>query len=238
MNTTIARLKKPLLRATIGLFGLSAAMGIFFVVGAPEGEAWRFLATTTLLAFFSLFTSNNILRLDNPSPLIKYFAAAAIVSNLLWAGPWLVIIWELIGSSWSGLEVVWRSIWIFTVLSICLTLTGSFLNMKQGSQGFTVARYTAIASAWLLFLYLLPAMLDISEPDYLGETWQLIAIASIVFAFSAISTPVLAKLKPSGKPTKDDDYRAQIRAELRAEIEAEVRAELKREQAKAKKSAK
>lgn len=234
----ITKLKKPLLRATIGLFGISAALGVFFVISAPEGEAWRILATTTLLAFFSLFTTNNLIRLDHTASHIKALAAAAIVSNLLWAAPWLFIIWEFIGSSWDGFEILWRTIWTFTILSICLTLTGSFLAMKSNSPGFHTTRTAAIVSAWLLYLYILPAILEIQEPGYLGDSWQLIAIASIVFVFCAISTPILAKLKPSKQTSNDDTYREQIRAELRAEIEAEVRAELKLEQAKHKTSKK
>lgn len=234
----ITRLKKPLLQATIGLFGISAALGVFFVISAPEGEAWRILATTTLLAFFSLFTTNNLIRLDHTTPHIKALAAAAIVSNLLWVVPWLFIIWEFVGSSWDGFDILWRTIWTFTILSICLTLTGSFLAMKSSSPGFQAARTTAIISAWLLYLYILPAILEIREPDYLGDSWQLIAIASIVFVFCAISTPILAKLRPSNQASGDDAYREQIRAELRAEVEAEVRAELKLKQAKRKTSKK
>ncbi len=182
-----------------------------------------------MLAFFSLFTTNNVSRLDNPAQYVKVLAVAAIISNLLWVGPWLIVIWELIGSSWTSFEWVWQVIWAFTLLSICLTLTGSFLSMKRTSTAFAATRLTAIASAWLLYVYVLPGILRL-EFGYLGETWQFLAILSIIFAFSAISAPIIGKLKPAKRPANDDDaYRERIRAELRAEVEAEVRAELARE---------
>lgn len=233
MNKTslsIAHLKKPLLQTTIGLFSVSAILGVLFVLAAPEGEAWKILATTTLLAFFSLFTTNNLLRLESPKGYIKALAIGAIVSNLLWAVPLLITIWAFIGSSWSGYDIIWRMIWTFSLLSICLTLTGSFLNMKSTSTAFQNTRIAAIASAFMLYVYVLPAIYG-ADAEYIGESWQFIAIVSIVFAFSAVSTPIFARLKAAPKQQSDDDYRAQIRAELRAEVEAEVRQQIADEQA-------
>lgn len=225
-SITIAQLKKPLLRTTVGLFGFSAALGVIFIISAPEEEAWRILATTTLLAFFSLFTTNNLLRLESPNRAIKTLAITAIASNLLWALPLLALIW----STGSWFDGVWKMVWCFSVLSLCLTLTGSFLNMKSESTAFQNTRIVAIASAWLLYVYMLPIILG-AEGSYLGDSWQFVAIVSIVFAFSAISTPILARLKGAPKQQNDDDYRARIRAELRAEVEAEVRQQIAREQA-------
>lgn len=231
-SLSIAQLKKPLLQATIGLFSVSALLGVLFVLIAPEGETWKILATTTLLAFFSLFTTNNLLRLESPKKYIKVFASAAIVSNLLWAIPLLLTIWVFLGSSWSNYEIIWRMIWTFSLLSICLTMTGSFLNMKSASIAFQNTRIAAIASAWLLYVYILPVVYGV-DAEYIGESWQFIAIASIIFAFSAISTPILARLKaaPKQQANSDADYRARIRAELRAEVEAEVRQQIANEQA-------
>lgn len=232
MNTSlsIAQLKKPLLRTTIGLFGFSAILGVLFIISAPEGEAWKILATTTLLSFFSLFTTNNLLRLENPTSYIKVLAIIAIASNLLWAGPLFATIWGFLGGYWQGYEIIWKMVWTFSILSICLTLTGSFLSMKSDSVAFQNTRIAAIASAWLLYIYILPTILGV-DGSYLGDSWQFVAIVSIVFAFSAISTPILARLKATPKQQSDADYRAQVRAELRAEVEAEVRQQIADEQA-------
>lgn len=236
MNASLSLLKKPLLMTTIGLFGASALLGIFFIISAPQGDSWKILATTTLLAFFSLFSMNNILRLDAQS-YVRLLACIGIASNIVWTTLWLIIIWSpsLFENSH---EVMWKTIWITSALSICVTLTANYLSMKNTSPILIAFKTSAIASAWFLYLYISPAILGV-DGQYLTDSWQLVAILSIVFAFSTISTPILYKIQ-SGKIKNSDetsvqashddtDLRAEIEAELRPKIEAELRTQIEAE---------
>lgn len=219
--SAVAILKKPMLFATIGLFGLSALMGILFIITAPPGDAWQILATTTLLAFFSLFTMNNILRLDSKG-IIKVLASLAMLSNVVWTVLWFILIWNIDGG---GASVMWKMIWISTSLSICLTLTGSFIDIKQASAAINTLRITAIGSAWFLFIYITPAIIESALWEYISDTWQLIAVVSILFAFSTITTAILKKLQ-SNRIDTEASLREQIKNELRAEVEAEFRGDI------------
>lgn len=230
-------MRKPLLVITLVLFGFSTLLGVLFILIAPNEDQWKFLSTTTLLSFFSLFTMNNLLRLTGSS-LVKALAIGAIISNVIWT----TLISTLIWGPWGLFSSEFSSIYQVTLLtigfSICATLTSSFLFMHTVSKFHNTTKFGAIVTAWFLYIYYVPAMARLNDGAYLYQTWQIIAIAGIFFAFCTISTPILARIKNVKTATSTPNaslekisatVRAQIEAELRPKIESELREKITRE---------
>lgn len=233
----VTKMRKPLLIITLILFALSALLGITFILIAPHDDQWKLLGTTTLFSFFSLFTMNNLLRLVG-SAIVKILAISAIVSNIIWTSLILILTWgpwDIFSDQFSS---IYQITWLAIGFSICATLTGSFLFMRTASTFHLTTKIGSITAAWFLYIYYIPAILKISDGSYLSETWQIIAIAGIFFAFCTISTPIIGRIKNSKTTTNElsvgpdnisPAVRAQIEAELRPKLESELREKITRE---------
>ena len=91
---------KYFLYATIGCFSLTALIGIVFILGGSsiKGETaeflGRFCASAAVIGLFSLFTMNNLFRRESNKNYVKIASTAALVLNLVWVLPWLLIVWN------------------------------------------------------------------------------------------------------------------------------------------------
>ena len=98
INGRAIPLWKFFLFATIGFFSLDAVIGIFMILfgsvihnGLIIGQI---AATAAILGLFSLLTMNNIFRRESRDKIVKISSTAAIIFNIVWIVPWLLIVWN------------------------------------------------------------------------------------------------------------------------------------------------
>ena len=263
-NPIVEKLRKPLLYAVIGLFGLSALLGIFFILASPDQMGSRVIATTTLLAFFALFSLNNINRL-NASGAPKTLSIIALISNVFWCLPWLLTVWDIFAwtmctrqyfsyhpeieglysysctnTYYDFMQIMYKVIWLAASISFATTFSANFLKLKNYNTAIRALKNTAIASITFIVIYITPAILW-ETWSYASDSWQLIAISGILFAFSAITTPILHSVskRKAKEIAQQHDMNAQIAAEkqkvsddmanIRAELEDKIRKEIEAE---------
>ena len=61
-----------LLFSTITLFSISAFLGIVFVLVSADSTAWKISGTVFVFALLSLFSMNNVFRLESERKSVKY----------------------------------------------------------------------------------------------------------------------------------------------------------------------
>ncbi|MBO4855660.1 hypothetical protein J5500_04655 [Candidatus Saccharibacteria bacterium] len=101
-TVTIGGKKLPLwkvfLYGTIGFFSFDALLGIFLILFGSLIKDYEFIgklaSTTSILGLFCLLTMNNILRRESKDKAVKISATAAMVMNIFWIIPWLLIVWS------------------------------------------------------------------------------------------------------------------------------------------------
>ncbi len=83
---------------TIGCFSFDALMGILFILFpqlfAASEVVLRVVATTSILGLFCLLTMNNILRRESKDRFIRISATVAMIVNIFWLIPWILIVWN------------------------------------------------------------------------------------------------------------------------------------------------
>lgn len=239
-------IKRVLFISTISLFSLSALIGIIVILGAATGNlTGQIISTTALLGFFALFNLNNLIRTENPQPLVRYPAIIAMVANVFWLVPWLIMIWGIFEpncdnsanysscmSGWySFQEVAWQTINVAAIMSILASIVSNFMSFKCKTAAVRVLSIITIVSGILSGINEI-IMINIPLSSEL-EIWRFFLITLIILVFGLITTPIVEKISRSKYETKQKDnnptaalneqqLRAQIEAEVRAKIEAEM----------------
>ena len=233
---------------TITLFSISAFLGIFFVVVGTDTLGWKVVGTTVILGLLSLLSMNNVMRLESPKAPIRNLSTIALISNLFWAIPWILIVWDafefffctqtpqrylsahyyLVADCpvwYSGMmELIIKIALTAGILSITTTIASNFLGIKNYTQAIGTLKNITTYSAATIGLYFLPAIWT-EDADYIRESWRVITIFFIVLVFGSVVTPVLVRIakakteKPLPQATNQVDE-----DKLRQEIEAKVRA--------------
>ena len=244
MNKAKTSLRRLLVIATITLLSLSALLGIVFVLTGADGVAWKVCGTVAILGVLSLITMSNIFRFEGSRITIKILSVVAIVAAVIWTLLLIGTIWDVYRTivcedtyrTCSRLysdfmQDILKIIVTGVIVSITTTVIGAFLQIKNHSSILAVFKYTAIASAVFLGVYFLPAIW-FEDGDYIEDSWRLMAVVGIVFAFTSIVTPIVAKVQKSRSLKSAEANPAPIdEAKLRKEIEAEVRAKIATEKA-------
>lgn len=242
-------IKRFLLFSTISLFSLAAFLGVIFVLIGVDETAWKVCSTVLVFALLSLFSMNNIFRIESKRKTVKNLSIIALISNIFWSIPWIIFIWEPFKVfictqtvSYYGynnlslqcpvgyqnfMEALNTLSSTAIIISMVTTINSNFMNIKDYSPAIRYLRIAAISSATFLGVYFLPAVWKL-DSEYISSTWRLITIVSIVFVFSAIITPILAKVARN-KTQATAPVSPSDEARLRQEIEAEVRAKIAQE---------
>ena len=250
----LQQFKQPLRTATIALLSMSAALGIILVLTGAEGTAWQIVGTTTILGLLSLLSMNNIFRLESGKPSIRVLSATALISNLFWSLPCILIIWDLLellfcgnshntGSYYSSyyqscgmtLRPIYNITITASILSMTTTAIANYLSIDAYSENIRRLRTLSVICASWIGVYFLP-VIWFDEDSYLELTWRLTAVVAILLVFSNITLPMLVKSELA-KVRRERSAQAQAaptlpidEAKLRREIEAEVRAKIATEQ--------
>ena len=249
--------KKLFLYATISMFSLSAFLGICFILFGTNAIGGKAIGTTAIMGVFSLFTMNNIIRLENEQKSVRYSAAGALISNVIWLIPSVLMLWGFFeifqtdcqssGISRSGYayeayeacmqpyyvlqEVILKIINTACVTSAVLTLISNFMSFKNYTPAIRVLKITTMACGVLLGTYEIGAVFFNRTIN--GEFWRVLAIVGIILVFGLIVTPIMVRIsRKQEEASVDNNQRETVdEAVLRAQIEQEVRAEIAAEQA-------
>ena len=245
-NMNVRKIKKILLYTTVGLFAASALIGIVVVLSASFNMiVGRIISTTTLLGALALFSMNNIMRTEDERIHVKVLSIIALISNLVWSLPWLLIIWDVLKVDTGNALVLSRIISTAAIVSFNTTLSASFLSFKKYTALIIGLAIMTIASSAIIGIYFL-ICLYCRDYKIIGQlfedTWRVVVISGILLVFGVITTPILARsaakkdnesspeTAPITPAATEAELRAQIEEEVRAEVEAEMHEKLAAEQ--------
>ncbi len=90
------KLKKCFSIAAISLFSIDALIGIMMVLGVIEGNkvVGQIAATASILGLFCSLAVNGIIRLENKEKTVRTAALVAMIANIIWLIPWLLMVWN------------------------------------------------------------------------------------------------------------------------------------------------
>lgn len=258
------KIRSILLKVMIICFSASAILGILLVllsevVDSDFAEFFlKLISTLLIVGALALFSMNNFTRLVTQDKIARIFPKAALVSNLFWAIPWILLVWgvmDLVGramgwcvlnrswyyysysyydcsrSYYDFISIVWRLVGVAVTISLCCTILSNFLVMKKSTPAISILQKTTITLTSILGIYVLCCI--IADKMLLDDCWQLLAVMAIIEIFGLVVTPILAKVHKSQEMKQA--LRAQVapsidEQKLRAEIEQEVRAKILAEQ--------
>ncbi len=256
--SSLQKIKKFFLIATITLFSISAVLGIFFILFGADSIGGNVISTTAILGLLSLLTTNNIARSESKNIAVKVTSIGAIISNVVWVIPWICLVWDVFRpmmcaksyyiygggefyncsgqmNYYDTIECLWKIVGVSLVFSIVLTITSGFLKFKKYNSAIQILKIITIICACFLGLYFMFGILGENWAWlWRYEGWRLIAVVAVVLVFGLIVTPILVKVQ-AGKEKLKKDFKEQSKeseAELRARLEKEIRAEIAAEQEK------
>lgn len=251
INGQTIPLWKIFLYATIGFFAFDALVGIFLILAGSSIHNYHLIgqltSTTSILGLFCLLTMNNILRCESSRIVAKCSAITAIIANIIWVTPWLLIVWDFI-RGYSSADACWRIIGDGIVISIYLTMLANYSSYTGQTPAIRGMKITSLITGGILALYLL-AVITFSSINIDATTLRLLAIFAIIYLFCIITTPILVRgykkkhgtnemlineqpasteTAPAQPVVDEAALRQQIEAEMREKIEKEVREKLER----------
>lgn len=225
----VQQLKKPLLYTTVGLFAASALIGIIVVLTSTFSILiGQIISTTSILGLLALFSMNNILRTENEHTYIKVLSIIALIGNLAWCIPWLLIVWDII--DYSGITL-WRITYTAIIVAFNATLAAKFLSFKKYTQLIKGLSIMTIVTSAIISIYILVTLYSSQYTiinQFFDSTWRVLVISGILLVFGIIVTPILARSAAkkeiaSENESNETELRAQIEKEVRAKVEAEMR---------------
>lgn len=212
--------RKYLMWAAIGLFSASAVMGIFFLWFGTDEAGGRVISTTSIMGLLALFSMNNIIRMESGKQRVRMFSVTALVANIFWALPWILLVWGVFAALspychvethtltythdvytyqscdqqyYDMLSGLWKLVAIAGIISVVTTLAASFLNIKNYSPILRWLKIVTIVCAVGLGIFFIICLLFDAWPEW--EVWRLLAMMAIVMVFGLIVTPIVAKVQ-------------------------------------------
>lgn len=90
------KLKKSFSITAIALFSIDALIGIFMILKVLEGSeiVGRIAATASILGLFFSLAVNGVIRLENKEKAVRTAALVAMIANIVWLIPWLLMVWN------------------------------------------------------------------------------------------------------------------------------------------------
>lgn len=254
--------KKYLLKGAIWLLVGSVVAGILVILFGSVSEndlIGRFAGTLLIVALMMMICVNNFRRLESREAVIQSFALVGLVSNVLWAVLWTIVVWTISGA-WKGSETLVKFASVFSYLSALGFIGSNVMSMYEGDKRDLIRplKITAVSCATYEMLYLtVVAFTDYNFQSefaarlsmlagFVGVVWFLLVIAAWVLSRNekkkikdnVVQQPIEKKSEPQEvvKPAEnksDEQLRAEIEEQVRREmIEKEVRARMEAEMGK------
>lgn len=125
-NKSGLNIKTYIMYATIALLVIGAVIAIFMIFFGAEVTLLQCLATIAILYLMALLSGSNFSR-SNSSQYSEARACSnlALVLNLFWGLPWIMLVWGIFGEDEVLLGTVWRFMWTFLTLALYFTLIAS-----------------------------------------------------------------------------------------------------------------
>ncbi len=229
-----------------GIILILSILGILNSNSATTNFILRLWGSSAVLGLFSLFTMNNLFRYEETDKkYVKGTSIAAIVMNIIWVLPWILVVWGLFDSaSFVTVMNIVKIIANGIVLAIILTIFAEYLGYKDYTPAIRVMKYLSLGLTAFVGGYTLIQMNASTNIFGLGSGfYTMLAIMVVILIFCLIVTPILVRVqkRKNGEDKKvvvvnqlsaedeaamKDKIRSEMEAEMRAKIEQEVRAEM------------
>lgn len=246
----IKNIRKTLLWVSIGLFGLSALIGIWMILFSANTVGGQVISTTAILGLLTLLSANNLARIEDHNGAIKVMSIISLCANLVWSLIWIALVWGIFekmsctltthyGSTYYScsrdyydfLGGLWRIVAFSGTLSFLCTTISNLLRGEHRTTPITVTRYLAIGTDILLcgfFLLEIIANFKI-RIDEAGA--KILAVLFVIFVASSIICLILTAMqRRKAKKQYTQSKQSLDEQALREQIEAEVRAKIASEQ--------
>ena len=257
----IRPLRSILLRAAVWVFIAGVVISVIAILFSDDSSSkyiWKLLGTLFVLALAMVISVNNFKRIESKRADVQGFAMLGLISNILWAIAWILLIWEVFSyltpcstryNCYTELSFFTKFAFIASSLSFLGLLGSNIMAIYEGSKKNAIfpIKITAIVCLAYEEIYsictiiksnLLPDRLGVLA-GFCGVVWFIATIIALVIASSAKRADGIPKKDTS--VVADDVQTAPVTPiptavksddELRTEIEARVRAEMETERAK------
>lgn len=255
---TIDKIRGGILKAAIWVLigGVVAGAGAILVSDTSSGEiVAKFMGTMFIVGLMMMICVNNFRRIACEDAAIQSFALVGVVSNVVWAVLWTLIVWDPELACTKGtfvscnMSILVKFATAFSYLSALGLIGSNVLAIYEGEKKGLIRplKITAVICATYEMLYY--TVITFSGTGYesygndklamlagfVGFVWFWIVIAALIISRSekrklGDGKKVVVKEEPvEKKPKTDDELRAEIEEQVRREmIEKEVRERLEK----------
>lgn len=149
----LPKLKTIVMYTTIALLVLGGLIGIFMIFFGAETTLLQCLATIGILYLMALLSANNFSRSNNTSnDEVRICSSTALVLNLFWGLPWILIVWGIFGTDYNLVSMIWCIMWTFLTLALYFTLLSTQIPIIKYYKDKLLAVRQAIPA--VLFTYI------------------------------------------------------------------------------------
>lgn len=160
-HSRLQRTKTFILYTTIALLVVGAAIAIFMIFFGPTHIFGQLLSTIFILYLMTILSINNLSHTGEDAPAsTRICSMVALVVNLFWAIPWILLVWDVFGVNDVLPEMIWRFMWTMLVLSLYFTIMSTqlpflknFSGLKQVKQAIPPVLISYICVNAIVFIW-------------------------------------------------------------------------------------
>ncbi len=149
----LSRTKTIILYSTIALLVVGAAIAIFMIFFGPTYIFGQLISTTLVLYLMAVLCMNNFTHINSSTPATRICSTIALIINLFWAIPWVLLIWDVFGVDSLYTEIIWRFMWTMLTLSLYFTIMSTQLPFMKNFSGLTLVKQ-AIQPVLVSYLFI------------------------------------------------------------------------------------
>ncbi len=159
-NSRFQRAKSIILYTTISLLVAGAAIAIFMIFFGPTHIFGQILSTIFVLYLMTILSINNLSHTGDIYYSTRICSIIALVANLFWVIPWILLVWDIFGVDNTTAEMIWRFMWTMLVIALYFTVISTqipFLKKFSGpifvKRAIPVVLVTYICLNALIFIW-------------------------------------------------------------------------------------
>lgn len=127
---TKKQIKNIILYATIAVLVVIGFLAIFMIFFEDIETILQILSTLAIIYVITLITSASFPKLSDPQIIKRSFTVAALILNLFWGIPWILIIWGCF-KDYAIADLAWRFVWTFLASAVYCFLLASQLPLPH-----------------------------------------------------------------------------------------------------------
>lgn len=190
---SFASIKKYLIIATIILVCSCALLAILMIFFGTNWTLLKVLSTLLIMYLVLVYSSNNLVRVEDSLALVRSLSIAALMANFFWSFLWILLVWGVFGEfDGASQDLVWRVIGTAAVISVFCTYLSSSVVRIVGQP--TVIKFfkslPLICAAFLGLNSLLLIWIDNMDDEF---TEKQILVEIILVALQAIITSIFKR---------------------------------------------